>query len=506
MRLSARSDSRGFALFGAVMIVPVVLAVGLAVIDLSGWNSLRSVMQLGADQIAYQAASVLPDRQAAINSATAAAQKLSIPGLKVDLVFPAGRDLEVAVRLKAVYNSAALRLLGNSGGLLVEREGRAALKPKDTVVIVGLGSSLRPQPAAASAADLAAWGEAADWPASSFFNCSLAPQVADSQVWPAWAWWGSSEFRRWATQSCFNPVLSAVKLTAIGIIDSSGAGRENRAAIIVTPGRDAGEPLEILRGIHPGASFPGGFADSDGEASSAGAAWLPYRESRFFLGDEACALFSDPVSALNDRYLLALSPLGGGEGHAAGCSEPIDPPPCGSGYFPFDAVNGCFVQSSISIRQSLYWRAARVGPDGSPVHPAIEAALGAGLNQLLEAPAAAESSAERELRGNLAGRQRKQLFILTDYLDQMTGSMQAQIAAAVNGGVEVVFAVLRHQGIPAADLGILDARLAELRSLQQTPAGGRGGLTVFEAASADELHDQAGPYLQNLGREVVLRN
>src|SRR5690606_27673995 len=105
------------------------------------------------------------------------------------------------------------------------------LVPGDFVIIVSDSASLKPSP-------FNTWGSSVSWPASEYFNFSLAP-LADIETGEqkyTSTQWQELNFRRWATQQCFNPIFSPIKIGAALLAERLQKIKSNKVGLLFSPG------------------------------------------------------------------------------------------------------------------------------------------------------------------------------------------------------------------------------------------------------------------------------
>lgn len=506
---SMLKNSRGQAATYALLILPAVLTLSTLAVDVSGWNAKRDYLQAQADRIALQAAALLPYRSAAEEFVTRAAAGL--PGVTGRALLDADpRSPRIGVELSGSYTASFDFFTG--GGqqrqFSTVKQSWAKAMPADSVIILADGKSLRPglQTNATTGAiePAAAWGDEIYWPASGYFSGVLAPEVSAGSFWSQSTWdnlWSSGAYQRWATESCFNPALSPLKLSAIALYDALSFNAQNRVGVTLTPGTDSGVGYFVLRYLRGAETlsgttfFPnqlGGFLPSTSDTASAN--WLPYAETQTLLGTEACMLFAH--RDLDSRYQLPTTTLT--TSSTSSCTDdPLSSAVWGDKHAPFTRITDCYPTQRLSVREALYWNPAKLPHSGFDAEPKLAPAIEQALSDLVNVPDQALLQTEKTVRGNVAGLVPRKIFVLTDFLPD-SADLTAIIPKLRSAKTELVFAVSHHAYLNAADETALSTRLAALRTLEE-----QNVLRVFETTSDEELNRLTSRML-NYDRRITL--
>jgi len=472
-------------------IVPIALSITVLAVDVSGFQSLRERAQKEADRIALQAVKALPDQELALEIIRRNADSLE------DLEIARGDSGEEIIVLDA--ESVSLALAGSQEALFdtflpqaqlfaVREFSTAARVPQDLVVVFADGHTLRP-PARA------AWGNDLDWPASKYFNfvsnprpqgVPLPPDTGEGVYWPSW-WndWNSDTYRRWATQSCFNPVYSSLKLAAIGLLDRLSAFSNTRVGLVFTPGDDAQIGYAVSRRVSLTAS------------RGAEARWFRSMELETFFGDETCLLFSHPDTSAEDRYQLPARSLRSPSTRSAEatCPSIFRSNGWGAVWYPNGHLEDCFSSDSLSLREALYYRASRsteLSKDGSHILAALEQAM----IQLGAGPSAEEQAA----RGSLAISPQRRILLFTDILPQRDVPGLAEVVNQIEAlNAELIIVSFHHSGLSEERASLLEEAEGGIRELDS------GTIKLTSVRSVEELLSTELFEFFQRGEEYVLR-
>ena len=289
-------NEKGHISLYALVVLPIVCSFAVLAVDVSNYQALRDRAQEAADRIALQAAKALPDISAARGIITESVKKESLLELDSDNA-PLITSSRITLALSGSVSSSFDVFLPASKIFSVQESAEVVVAPSDVVVILADAQSLRP-PAGES------WGDGSTWPPSKYFNFVRKPNpvsvpadeyIGEEVYWKNWRdSWESSEYRRWATQSCYNPVYSSLKFAAISVLDVLNAVSNYRTSLIFSPSEDRNRQYAVSRELSFNAS-----AEIDAPAR-----WFNYFEKIDFVSDEACALFADPQTSDQLRYQL----------------------------------------------------------------------------------------------------------------------------------------------------------------------------------------------------------
>lgn len=447
---------RGHAVLYAVLIVPFAFLLTTIAVDISAWNATRDKLQQEADRLAFQGLGGLPNMAEVQSRVQQAAQSLISAGVDVEVFVPSApvrSSVEVTLTSKyqprfGLFSTAAL---GNA--FKIQRRGTAQLVPGDFVLIVADGATLRPPlvaqpPTSARPYSFPAWGAELDWPAAAYFNTVSAASVSipNELSWDWWKDWENPDFNRWATQSCFNPVLSPLKFAAIGISEALLSYGVNRIGFMFTPGERSAQGFHVIRHVHGEDDDPalyqgqvGGFPESGRVA----AGWSDYLELEQFLGDKACILFSDPFANISDRYAFT--------DDADSCNaraEPVLERNNSHIHRLTQTFSRCYDHSGVTLREAIYWNAAKLPLPTFSARPNIIASLRQAWSELTDDRTL---SVEKRKRGNLAHNSLRQILVLSDSLPNANDAeLQQLLDNFQSRHIQVTVAAFMHEGLNAA--------------------------------------------------------
>lgn len=490
-------DQHGNIALYVSVVLPVALTLGTVLFDVSAWQGKRQNAQREVDRIAYEASLLLPDIQAAeaaiVRSLAALPQIEAADGSVLLEVTSSTVSLTVKIEHQTAFSNF-LGLSTDAGSIAAYASAAAGAVPQDIFLIVADASTLRPEAHSA-------WGSESSWPPSSYFSLIGQPHYAFEPPnqpplqWPLW-WeddFFSAVFRRWATQLCFNPAYSPIKLSAMALADIVSAGRLNRVGVIFSPGDSPSGP-----GFAVGRELL--FADED----AAETFWSTFYEARSASSDEACVYYSDARTTADSRYLLPEPAAPWMLSGASGCSSRIEVSPLGDprGHQPDPALHrlsSCYRSGGAPLREVLYFHAVRPHQHSADGVNLINGAQFA-LSRLILAShlPGIEASARRK---NLATKTLRRIVVLTDFLPDpghpafaaLIDELQQEAKSA-----QLTFLVFQHEFLPASLKALNEARAASINA-----AGPFAGAQL--ATTAEELERLAGGLL-HYGRQLALRS
>lgn len=504
----------------ALVMVPVALTLCVAAIDLSHWGEERDELQREADRIASSAAQLLPDTAEALRFITSSVS--SLPG--VSLVTDNQVDSESLVPANGIVNYSATPLIVNSSVIKItlQRIHRAAFDafvgpqhfsavksstvqviPSDTILIINDGHTLRPSLAAP-------WGDRTEWPASDYFRCVALPKSGEVYGNPG-VDYRSEGFQRAATQSCYNAAFSAIKLTAINLVDTLSSHSLNRIGVIYTPGRVGERPFAVQRHLRGAAVYEGvpilpdvigGFFDRDSSRSEAYWNDIRYVEDGSGLGDEACALFSILDNGAHPAFNLAdpIAPFIGASSKFEG--DILSFSPCGKFHRPYNLINKDFITTALSLRQAIFWHAAKAPSLGFLAEADFVAALRQAYFEFENIANPLILGFDKSVRGNLAFNPYKQIIVLTDLLPPSSPELVELLALFQQADIKIRFVSLKHAGLTPEQQEGIDLNTITLRGLD--PAARY--LRVYVTQDPEELSTKVSPELGRLGRSLAVRS
>ena len=371
-------NQQGNAMLFVLLCVPVVLSFAILVIDVSRYQSTRESVREFADKAVLDAARFLPNQLAVkslIEDKINSQQQYFLADLKMTA---ASVSLTIDSRVDSLFDFFIASATGKKQSFSLREQASALVSPLDLVLIMPDGRTLRP-------AVGENWGAASDWPASTYFNFVSAPTLSNQSqaeyVWPEW-WkqFGADTYRRWTTQSCYNPVYSAVKSFVISLQDTFSAFANSRIAVIAVPGEDPLLGYSLLSPINQE------LADNK----------LSYWENENYLSDELCVLMADRRYSIFNNI-------------QSSCDALLTSNGTGNIFYPRALLSDCVKEGGLSSRETVYYHSATknmLRADRSDILASIKTAL----SQIASQP----KIEMLEARANLLTSPRREIILLTD--------------------------------------------------------------------------------------------
>lgn len=417
-----------------------ILLAGLA-IDSARWCALRLHLEAEADRRAITAARLHPNERDLERFFTLSSEQDA--GLGITARYSVEPDTgEITATLEASFISELLRPFSTSGGrVTLTRTAVASRQPLDLVLVLPDGPALRPR--SADGARDAAWGDPSTWPAAPYFICAVQPRfVRESFAWTGF--WHTDELRRWLTQGCYNPVLSAIKRAALVLVSALRLDPTARIAVIFTPG-PPGHSAQRIRALRDGA-IPGGFLYGSTASESV---WEPHVTADLSLGDETCARFAGDSRS---RYGHA------GSSTASRCTALTMADGCGRPYATSGVLGRCHVDR-LSLDDAIWWHMARADDEAAAD---VLSALRLAFDTIRDADADTGDEEVHRIRRNLALSPRREIVLVTDSLP--AAELHPELDALLRSGPSehfLTFVVLSHRGLRSSEraalLGAADA-------------------------------------------------
>jgi|GEM_PF-5077666 len=489
---------RGEVSLYLLVFIPVMLVVSVFAIDFAQWFSARTRLESEVDRIALLGARYLPDESQARSVALAEIRSGLGDAIAEQASVSVNYGCVITVSLRATIDHSFASLLSSLSAkdikpLSVSAESSAQLVPSDIVIAVSDGQTLRP----GLRADVGSgpedvWGDSSTWPASTYFeHTEFAPRPG--LPGESWRWWDDSRFPRWATQSCFNPALSAIKQATLSLIDNIDGVGFNRLSLLWSPGNDPALGFSVAREID---GAPGGYVAKDSKVRSR---WTDKEDLNFDLGDSSCVLFSEPTSTRSNLYALPLAPTGIPD-LSASCPSPIVDFFPGSIHDPYHTIAQCYMKDQLLIREALYWRSASLSGDFN-----IKAVLNKAVQEL--SSGTGSTDAQASLAGNLSRNPLRKVIILTSAispLDEETKELVTKLTEVLNGG-EVVIAIFAHPWLTEADELIAKAEMYREFFAAINAQSQKSLASLSVARSGEDLLGKIIPNIVAKGKIVSLR-
>ncbi|MFN8390272.1 MAG: hypothetical protein U0136_08290 [Bdellovibrionota bacterium] len=506
----------GHAALYLLFVLPIAITFTSVAVDISGWNACRDKLQQDADRIALQAANLLPRTEDAIRFIAESAKSLSLPNAEIQAFVPDDSHSAIGVAIRGYYRPAFAFVVNffTPTVFSISRTAVAQIVPTDAVLVLSDGSSLRPPlslpTSSAPSFRFDSWGAEFDWPAASYFSCVRPVRHAERNAL-GWNWsldWNRRDFKRWATQSCFNPSFTPLKVAAIGIANGLSAIGSNRLAVIFSPGGLSDQGFRIVRHIHSESDDPTSFHGAVGgfpkaQSNRAQAHWGDYVELDQLLGDEACMLISEAATGIDEQYAIPVP-----EQPSSVCPERLSHTVCGGPHFVTGHFTDCYLTNALTLSQAIYWDAAKLSLPGHIAYPNISGSLAAALTELTDRGALPfPSPAELKTRGNSATMALRKIVVLTDFLpDPANGSpsLEQLVQRCSAAYAQLIVVSYFHPGLSPSDRNQLEQRFEALEKIAVNTPGGL--LRVIRADDPESLLDEVGPAVTLSGQRVALRS
>ncbi len=423
------SGEHGNAIFYVLFVLPIVMVLLMIVVDLSNWQSLREEARRHADRIVLETAQYLPYETNARKVLEAQANffnsanglNLQVSSTAEDIassVGPSSIDLTISGKLESGFD-AFLETFSHQGTVFtISEKASARLLPTDLTLILSDSVNLRP-PAPTL------WGNPIDWPRSEYFNFVLPPTVSISPspaaplAWPNW--WSMNEYTpdkymRFATELCYNPVVTPLKLASLLAVDALSAGKQNRISVYMTPGDIpsnvvGGSGYTVLQNLK--------YVDETNVAPI----WSNYFEPDIAHSDEACLLYSH-ADAENLRYRIpdskTLMPT-----NSTACPQVVlnglyaDP----RGHYPnpySSYLSTCFKEGGMTLREAIYYHGVRRNQHDVGAVNISRSILHALTSLVEEEKINADNSVKK--RGGLAKSSAKIVILISEVLPSLSSS------------------------------------------------------------------------------------
>ncbi len=384
MGYSINLNQKGNSVLFVLVCIPIALSFLVLVIDISRHQSSRDEAQKFADNLVFQAGKFLPNSEAVDNYVNLQIQQQQDFELISDSPQITADSIVLSLRSRTdsffdIFLPKDEQNQGKSFGSDIT--ARIRVVPSDVAIIIPDGVSLRPEVNTA-------FSTVANWPSSNYFNLVSAPaaypQSGAETVWQNW-WedFSSEDYRRWLTQSCYNPIYSAVKDFAVNIYSTFSSFESSRAFALFYPGDD---PLL-------GYSFP---------------QHLNYWEIDNYISDELCVLM-----AADDRYSFYPN-------IEKTCSDYFEFGTAGI-FYPRGNFNDC-IKNSVSnnemkVEELIYYHATK---NTNPNQLGLFNAIHAALTQVISVGTDLNNG-----RGNLHSNAKKEIILI---LNQAFFDLNALIA------------------------------------------------------------------------------
>lgn len=431
---SSRCNS-GNITFQVLIVLPVALTFILTSFDLVRWQALKQKLQSETDKISLLAAKSLPNKTKAEEVATKKILELKseIPNLDFNLNIS---EDEIAVNSSAKLGSFLSSI--NEELFKVNQYSSIIVRKQDVALVIPDSSSLKPP-------KYDAWGDSVSWPAASYFDRVSLPCEGE-EVFPEFQSICQqnieSDFRRWATQNCFNPVYSKLKEVAGQVSEFILSFEQNRLSIIFMPG-DLAEP-----GYFKGRSL-GNLNDNKSHF------WSSYYDKDSQLSDESCIYFSDQNISFRGSYQKPkLNKLVPSSNLIFQNKFPILPPV----HFHQERINPDYLANDVNFFDLIYYRRAR---ESSINDKSFIISFKSALCEITEGCGTFTLTGLENLnKRDLAN---KKIIILTDFLPDSSSSEFDELISKVSElDIKTYIYSFKHQGLSETQSELLEQRAYSL--------------------------------------------
>jgi len=498
--LQAISSEAGYTAFYALVILPVAMAFTMIAVDLSAWNAERETAQQAADRIAMEAAKALPDVELAKQVVLRSVAQLPRLALAEDENGPNSIPVssnKITVTLTGSRDSVFDFFTTNNSVLSISETATAQIVPTDFAVVISNNSKLRPPP-------YAAWGDAVSWPSAGYFDRVKLPCSATTSAFPEiCAQDKEVDFNRWATQNCYNPAFSALKLGAINLSDFIASNSNNRLAVFFTPGDSQSQPYSRIRSLR----FP------ESSAAVAEASWCSntcetgknccYADTAHFINDELCIYLADNNISPGTSYQLPNWSTAYGFKKASAHFPPSKFPPGlplvgPSALHLTNNLLSAEYRSQLTLAEAIYYRTTRASTSDSANQ--LIRTLNQALSELLSTCSGSSCSDfdtnPVASRGNIHANTSRRIIALVNEIPEADNSELEQFLVKLHQhNAQLTVVAFAHQGINASEL---EQSVIALNS--------RDNVQAFIARSELELRQIVSQRVTAMHREIVIRS
>ncbi len=496
MRYQNFINQNGNIAFYVAVVIPVALTLCIIAIDVTAYQLKRVKLQKTVDELVVGGAQFLPNTEASklyIYKQLSRYKEFQIAPNKPqgNLLFEVTPS-SISLTLHSYYNSSFTGFLPNSEDYRLEYQQHAAarLAPVDTMIVMADSNAFRPH-------SQTTWGDPQQWPASKYFNFVEAPLINSEEPilvnlskrdWiPRAEDWETDLYRRWVTQSCYNPVWSSFKLAIIGLTDVWGEARDNRVGVISTPGENGSRGYTVITGL--------ASQNSENPQIQFG----NYFESKNLLSDELCMLIGARHISDETRYSIPERRFQYSNQHTKSCIDSVDTSKVwGQLHFPYRKFDTNCLKTNMSLREALYYHSVRANAhfnNSENVKAALEASYSELLNYQL-----INSADIANLRRQLASYATRRIILISDNLPPLDFVYNFVERLEGEPKVELIIVPIKHSGLSSSQIETLENRAEAFRRYQfQSPS-----LIVLPMMSPESFLEKGTSLLVGLKRQVVL--
>ena len=455
------SNQRGASAVYMLCLLPALIAITFALIDIAKWNSLRDTLIQEAAAIAKLSAETLPDTEAvsaSIRQSTTSLQN-RLPELANITVTPFfdnnNSSAAIGVKIDATY-IPGLAKLGNSLipsldlKMRISKSATAQYRPGDYVLIISNAHTLRPR----NQSDIFQ-PQSQNLPPANIFRCSK-PYSTGSWL----SGWDNPNSALFFTQACYNPPFLALKLASIALLDAISEIKNNNVTAIFSPG------------------------DSE------------YQDS-FGLNNIACILFSQDYLGTNPYKLLSSS----AEEEILNSNYRFCPTQI---ELSRDILDQEYLNQPLPLRQAIYWQIAREQTVSDWANMDIHSAVNAALDNLLNKTAEQRQN-EFLMRGNLAINPKRHIFVFADTLNGYQPTSEL-INILHENNIKLTFIIYSHEFLNSAISAQNITDFIQLQSdIAMMNAEGHDNITAYLTSDSSELFEIIMPQALSHIKQVFMR-
>ena len=239
-----QDNSSGEVLFYAMIVIPLVVAMGIAIANFTKWSILRSSIQNELDRVSVLYVQYLNNPNISSNIIDLIQHKHVRDNIDGCLEFQ-GTNNKVVLIFNCRFQFSFSFFPdgeGNNylGSLPLYARSVVEYRPIDIALVLSDGNNLRPSKIAPPNTTLTlepepVWGSPVN---HDYFTFSLSPFYESDQILWRWSYdqaW-TTTYPAWAYSSCFNPLLTQIKNAALKVHNFALKNPNSRMALLYSPG------------------------------------------------------------------------------------------------------------------------------------------------------------------------------------------------------------------------------------------------------------------------------
>ena len=473
-------------------LLPFLIAITFALLDVARWNFLRDATIQEASAIAKLCARSLPDtgetsacvRNVSIQSKFPELESASVAPFFDSTSASFGASFAIGVKIDADYIPSLAKMANALIPSLdlkmhLSKSVVAQYRPGDYVLVISNASTLRP-----NAINNTFQPALQKQPPASIFRCSK-PYAVDAHDWLSG--WNDADSALFFTQACYNPAFSTLKLSSIALLDAISEINNNKVAVMFSPGNNvtgAPVPLTTLHSISSGFTTEGQtIFGSD------------YNDL-FGLNNIACALFSANYLGASPYRLPASDTEDALSQDYRFCPIQIE--------LNQNIIDREFLSSPLMLRHAIFWQIARQQTNTDVASMDFQLAILNSLQELLS-KSAEQRQNEYSVRGNLAATPKRHIFVFTDSLNGYQPTQEI-ISALIANNTKLSFIVYSHEFLAENTALQNNTDFLQIQSIISTlQAEGHNNLSAHITSDNGELFDTIIPQALSEIKEIAVR-